>query len=1060
MSLDHAGFSDFASLGGSSDHALVVHVWHLDVLDDLVEAAANLPESTDQFVTIPITFDEAQRDRVATAFPRARLVPVEKLGQDVGPLFQLMREVDLGRYDFICKIHTKKGVSPMQVEWRRALLDGVLGSKRQVQHIIDGFRADTQVMLAGARQLYLHGPSYLDPNAEAVAETFGDMLGDFDLRTEDWGFVAGTCFWVRTAILQDMAARHVDFRSEAHVTEVIPAHAAECLPGLAVAIRGGKLLLQDLRFSERLPDEERGFPNDLPRKPMRIEQILTPLAANLFIRPRPVRVDANALAKVAGARRRVAVFASYSSDGLLPPQVIPYLEGLKPLTTAIVVACDNDLLPSEREKLSGLAAHVITGRHGEYDFGSYKRGIVWAREAGLLDHADDLILCNDSCYGPVRSFAPMFATMDAKGLDFWGATDSHQISYHLQSYFLVLSRTVFLSNTFISFISGITKQDTVQNVIIKYEVGLTSALISAGFSSGALIENHLAGVHPKDQTYGNIPVAPFLTIAWGSPFLKIKAMKYPHTNMDGPNRVLSWLKNYDPKLYAVVTSDFDVARLAEADDVAFSLILPTRNRAYCIGRTIRSVLSQSHKNFELIIIDDGSDDNTKEVIHNEFSDALARGQIRYISLMKNVGVCAARNIGLANARNPWIGYVDSDNEVRPYMLTMFAASIVRHRTVNSFYAKIFNINSGVEIGAPFNRKNLEQANFIDLGVFIHKKKLFAKYGGFDENLKRLVDWDLIVRYTKERDAFFIPRVCLDYQDDQKASDRISVRESFVKALTAIRSKHSHKPTVSTVVLSYNHEQFIVDAIESALEQRGEFHHEILLADDGSTDGTARIMARYVEKYPLRVRNITRKGNFGVSENYRHCFREAEGHFIAILEGDDYWTDPEKNLKQATFLQENREAAMVHSRIELFAMQSNSRRLLKRQQGLPSMLSAADFARNEHLNLIVNLSSCMFRSDLMKQLPNTLYEPRLSEIALAFYFDRIGKIGFLPQVMSTYRLNEKSVWTGADRASQHQQAIDVRQCALRVARPIYRATIQKHIDQRQGQMAAELTTAAA
>ncbi|MDF8044834.1 rhamnan synthesis F family protein, partial [Listeria monocytogenes] len=75
-------------------------------------------------------------------------------------MFQLMKQVDLGRYAFICKIHTKKGPN-MPNEWRRALLDGVLGSKRQVQHIIERFRADPQVMMAGARQLYVNGPAYL-----------------------------------------------------------------------------------------------------------------------------------------------------------------------------------------------------------------------------------------------------------------------------------------------------------------------------------------------------------------------------------------------------------------------------------------------------------------------------------------------------------------------------------------------------------------------------------------------------------------------------------------------------------------------------------------------------------------------------------------------------------------------------------------------------------------------------------------------------------------------------------------------------------------------------------
>lgn len=164
-------------------------------------------------------------------------------------------------------------------------------------------------------------------------------------------------------------------------------------------------------------------------------------------------------------RRRVAVFASYSADGVLPPQVQPYLKGLRALVERVVVVCDNDLSSDQRASLSGLADHVIAGRHGEYDFGSYKRGEAWARHAGWLDDADDLILCNDSCFGPVGSFVPMFERMDARHLDFWGATDSREFHPHLQSFFVVLNWHVFHSPTFRNFISSITTQPNVQQEI-------------------------------------------------------------------------------------------------------------------------------------------------------------------------------------------------------------------------------------------------------------------------------------------------------------------------------------------------------------------------------------------------------------------------------------------------------------------------------------------------------------------------------------------------------------------------------------------------------------------
>ncbi len=1037
----------------ATDHALVVHVWHLDVLDELAEAAAHLPYQIDQFVTLPTQFGKAERDRIAAAFPRARQVVVENAGQDVGALFQLMKQVDLDRYSFLCKIHTKKGPS-MPNEWRRALLDGVLGSERQVRHIIDRFRADPQMTLAGARQLYLHGPSYICENAEGMKKTFGGMIGDFSFLKCNWGFIAGTFFWIRTSILIDLAQRGLGFQPGSYVSDGTLAHATERMFGLAVALRGGKVLLQDLTLPDRLPDEESEFPSTLPRKSISLLKILSPLAANMFLRQPGLPKAKDALAAETRSRTRVAVFASYSSDGVLPPQVAPYLDGLSKIAGTIVVVCDNDLLPDEAAKLRRMATHVITGRHGEYDFGSYKRGIIWANEAGHLNSADELILCNDSCFGPIRSFEPMFREMDTRGHDFWGVTDSHQFSHHLQSYFLVFSNQVFRSSAFMDFFSGVKKLANVQEVILNYELGLSKTLVADGFKFGALVDNNFHFSHPNEQTYANLPILPFYTISRGSPLLKTKAVKFPHTNVDGPNRTLRWLKEQDSLLYEAVVSDPDTRRFELASEVSFSIILPTRNRAYCIERALRSILSQSHENFELIIVDDHSTDNTFELVHSKFHDQILDGKFRYIKLESNLGVCAARNIGIAYSRNPWIAYVDSDNEVRPYMLSMFANTIVQHPNAEAFYSKVFNHNAGVEIGSPFDHAKLVSQNFIDLGAYVHAKSLVHKYGAFDDKLRRLVDWDMIIRHTKDKSPVFIMRVCLDYDDNKEITDRISVKESVVKALAAVWAKHSPKPTVSTVIVSYNHEDFIKQAIDSALAQKGDFNHEIVLADDGSTDRTPDIIAKYVAKYPFKIRSIGRGGNFGISENYRHAFAEAEGRFIAILEGDDYWTDTEKLVKQAAFLSQNRDATMVMSRIELLDMTTNARRLLKRQEGLPNLLSAKYFADNEHLNLIVNLSCCMFRSEIMKRLPEDLYHPRLSEIALAFYLDRLGSIGFIPDVMSTYRLNSQSVWTGADVSSKHQQAIAVREAALRMARPIYRATIQSHIDQRRRMLEAE------
>ena len=754
-------------------------------------------------------------------------------------------------------------------------------------------------------------------------------------------------------------------------------------------------------------------------------------------------------------RKRVAVFASFSADGFLPPQVLPYLEGLAPLAQTIVVVCDNDLVPGEREKLAPYASHVITGRHGEYDFGSYKRGIAWLRDNGVLETAEDLILCNDSCFGPVGSFAPMFNEMQARGLDFWGATDSHEYSYHLQTYWVVLTHKVFMSAAFADFFASVRKQENVQQIILNYELGLTKKLAASGFKAGAMIPNTLQGVHPKDPSASNLTLFPLYTLERGLPLVKVKALRVAHTNADGPNRTLEWLRVNAPAVYNVAVSDINIARFEDADDVSFSLIMPTYNRAWCISRSIAAVLAQHHKKFELVIIDDGSVDDTESLVRREFPSEVAEGKIRYIRLPENVGVCNARNIGHAYARNPWIAYADSDNEMRPYFLTVMANSIIEGVNSDAFYGKIIHVGSGNSVGKPFDKDNLVRGNFIDLGAFVHRRDLVAKFGGFDPNLRRLVDWDFCIRLTRHKDAVYIPVILLDYTDE-KHDDRISVRESFLKADITVHSKHDDRPTVSTVILGYNHQKFIVEAIESALSQKNCPFHEILLSDDGSNDGTSRIMARYAEKYPRRIRNISRRGNFGISENYRHCFREAAGRYVAILEGDDYWTDLEKNLKQATFLTSHPEATMVFSRVELLNMAKNSYSLLSRQDNLPPLLTGADFARDENLNLIANFSSAMFRKDIMVRLPSAVYKPRLNEVTLSFYLDRIGKFGFLNEVMGIYRLNPASVWTGASQISRLEQAITIRESAIRIAKPEHRALIEKRLDEKKKQLATLLS----
>ena len=138
---------------------------------------------------------------------------------------------------------------------------------------------------------------------------------------------------------------------------------------------------------------------------------------------------------------RVAIFASYDGRGIVRDYVLYYLSELKKEVDAIVFVADN--APASEEevmKLKDLVVYASFVRHQSYDFGSYRLGYLWAREHGLLDSAEEVIFCNDSCYGPVFPFSTVFDRMAGCSCDFWGLSGNPEIRYHIQSFFMVFRR--------------------------------------------------------------------------------------------------------------------------------------------------------------------------------------------------------------------------------------------------------------------------------------------------------------------------------------------------------------------------------------------------------------------------------------------------------------------------------------------------------------------------------------------------------------------------------------------------------------------------------------------
>ncbi len=125
------------------------------------------------------------------------------------------------------------------------------------------------------------------------------------------------------------------------------------------------------------------------------------------------------------------------------------------------------------------------------------------------------------------------------------------------------------------------------------------------------------------------------------------------------------------------------------------------------------------------------------------------------------------------------------------------------------------------------------------------------------------------------------------------------------------------PLVSVCVTTYNHAKYIAQALESILSQRTSFGVEIVVGDDCSSDDTVAICQRYVEHYPDRVRLLTTPQNMGMRANYRRTIETARGEYIAICDGDDFWSDDEKLQLQVAEFEKDGEVGLCYSRSKRF-----------------------------------------------------------------------------------------------------------------------------------------------
>jgi len=177
------------------------------------------------------------------------------------------------------------------------------------------------------------------------------------------------------------------------------------------------------------------------------------------------------------------------------------------------------------------------------------------------------------------------------------------------------------------------------------------------------------------------------------------------------------------------------------------------------------------------------------------------------------------------------------------------------------------------------------------------------------------------------------------------------------------------PLVSVVCTSFNKEKWIAQAIESFLMQETSFEFEILIIDDASTDASSKIIRKFANENPEKIRFFENEKNLGIAKTWKKICNEARGKYIARCDGDDYWIKKDKLQKQVDLLESNKDSKWCNTEFrtenekgEILFRKSFAEKFVKMPEDFTEMLISKGFT---------NASTWLVDTELMKEINNTL-----------------------------------------------------------------------------------------
>lgn len=216
--------------------------------------------------------------------------------------------------------------------------------------------------------------------------------------------------------------------------------------------------------------------------------------------------------------KRLFLFAAYDTNGYIDDALIYYVRTLSEIGDVVLVM-DSDADTTQLNKIKPYVLYASAMRHGEYDFGSYKRAYIYARDTDIINNYDFVYMVNDSVYGPLYELKPIITELESSDYDAFGIVcNPHRDHPHIQSWFIGMRPNVFTSQWFDEFMMSVTKLPDKGMITKLYEQGFTKNLIERNISW------HCPWCAPGRSVYNNVAQL----YKRGMPFLKKNAFARMH----------------------------------------------------------------------------------------------------------------------------------------------------------------------------------------------------------------------------------------------------------------------------------------------------------------------------------------------------------------------------------------------------------------------------------------------------------------------------------------------------------------------------------------------------